>query len=212
MERERLTFDGWIAAVGTASGTRVVVGHWPRSPFGPFSDVMVERADGRRTLIAPTTRIAEYVSGVYHFDEVRTDPVSVRIRAGGIGVAAGPLEMRFRVGRPGILGLALLAVPRALARRPSWAAVTDGPARLMAGVRTRGSSRPGYRQWYAATGLWPVTTARASLDGTDLGGLAPVFPPVRFGFASAPATPALVRVLSTVEHRAGGPDTPARGG
>lgn len=35
--RERLTFDGWIAAVGTGSGTRVVVGHWPRSPFGPFS-------------------------------------------------------------------------------------------------------------------------------------------------------------------------------
>ncbi|MFD6229114.1 hypothetical protein ACFWFZ_19920 [Streptomyces sp. NPDC060232] len=202
MGRERLTFDGWIAAVGTDSGTRVVVGHWPRSPFGPFSDVMLERADGRRTLIAPTTRTAEYISGVYHFDEVRTDPVSVRIREKAWNVTAGPLELRFLVGRQGILGLALRAVPRPLARRPLWAAVTDGPARLITGVRTRGSSRPGCRQWYAAGGLWPITTARASFDGTDLGALARVDPPVRFGFASAPASPALVRVLSTVERAA----------
>lgn len=200
MGHERLTFDGWIAAVGTGSGTRVVVGHWPRSPFGPFSDVMLERADGRRTLIAPTTRTAGYIAGVYHFDEVRTDPVSVRIRENAWTVTAGPLELRFLVGRQGVLGLALRAVPRPLARRPSWAAVTDVPARLMAGVRTRGSSRPGCRQWYAAGGLWPITAARASFEEADLGALAPVVPPVRFGFASAPASPALVRVFSTVER------------
>ncbi|MGW6573506.1 hypothetical protein ACWGAN_15190 [Streptomyces sp. NPDC054945] len=193
-------FDGWIAAFGTGSGTRVIVGHWPRSPFGPFSDVMLERADGWRTLVAPTTRTAEYIAGTYHFDEVRTDPVTVRTGDGAWDVAAGPLDLRFRVGRQGALGLVLRAVPRPLARRPLWAAVTDVPARLMTGVRTRGSSRPGCRQWYAAGGLWPILTARASFDGTDLGALAPVVPPVRFGFASAPASPALVRVLSTVEH------------
>ncbi|MCM9077280.1 MULTISPECIES: hypothetical protein [Streptomyces] len=197
---ERLVFDGWIAAVGTGSGTRVVVGHWPRSPFGPFSDVMLERADGWRTLLAPTPRTAEYIAGVYHFDEVRTGPVGVRIRGSAWEVAAGPLELCFRVGRQGPLGLALRAVPRSLARRPLWAAVTDVPARLMAGVRTRGSSRPGCRQWYAAGGLWPIVAARASFGGTGLGALAPVVPPVRFGFASAPASPALVRVLSTVER------------
>ncbi|MET9572831.1 hypothetical protein ACFYNW_05180 [Streptomyces virginiae] len=207
MGRERLTFDGWIAAVGTGSGTRVVVGHWPRSPFGPFSDVMLERADGWRTLIAPNTRTAEYIAGVYHFDEVRTDPVDVRIREGRWNVTAGPLQLRFRVGRQGVLGLALRAVPRPLARRPLWAAATDVPARLMAGVRTRGSSRPGCRQWYATGGLWPITAARASFDGTDLGAPAPVVPPVRFGFASAPASPALVRVHSTVE-RTEPPDGP----
>ncbi|MGW7328996.1 hypothetical protein ACWGIU_10430 [Streptomyces sp. NPDC054840] len=195
-------FDGWIAAVGTGSGTRVVVGHWPRSPFGPFSDVMLERADGWRTLLAPTARTAEYIAGTYHFDEVRTDPVSVRIRDSAWDVAAGPLDLRFRVEHQRALGLALRAVPWPLARRPLWAAVTDVPARLMAGVRTRGSSRPGCRQWYAAGGLWPIVTARTSFGGTDLGALAPVAPPVRFGFASAPASPALVRVLSTVERAA----------
>ena len=46
----RQRFEGFIAGVGSTSGIRVVVGHWPRSPFGSFTDAMVERADGRRTL------------------------------------------------------------------------------------------------------------------------------------------------------------------
>lgn len=205
MGRERLTFEGWIAAVGTQSGTRAVVGHWPCSPWGPFSDVMLERADGRRILLAPTARIADCVAGIYHFDEVRTVPVRVSAGQGRHAVwdvAAGPLELRFRVGRRGALGLALRAVPRGLARRPAWAALSDAPARLLLGVRTRGSSRPGLRQWYAARDLRPITAATAAFEGVGLGALAPVLPPVRFGFGSAPATPALVRVVSTVERPA----------
>ncbi|MGW5372453.1 hypothetical protein ACWES4_30080, partial [Streptomyces sp. NPDC004011] len=53
-----LRFDGWIAGAGTSSGTRLVLGHWLRSPFGPFSDVMLERADGHRLLLAPTPETA----------------------------------------------------------------------------------------------------------------------------------------------------------
>ena len=53
-----LRFDGWIAGLGTSSGTRIVVGHWPGSPFGPFSDVMLERPDGERVLLAPTRETA----------------------------------------------------------------------------------------------------------------------------------------------------------
>ncbi|MER0449971.1 hypothetical protein ABR738_36435 [Streptomyces sp. Edi4] len=208
METERLTFDGWIAAVGTESGTRVVVGHWPRSPFGSFSDVMVEHADGWRTLLAPTSETAAYVSAVYHFDDVRRVAVKVVVRDGVWDVTAGPLDLRFSVGRRNALGLALRVVPRPLVRSPLWAAVADVPARLMAGVRTTGSSRPGYRQWYAAGDLRPIVTARVRLGGTDLGPLAPVSPPVRFGFGSAPAAPALVRVVSTVEHQ--GPRRPLR--
>ncbi|MFJ7586777.1 hypothetical protein ACIQZO_05135 [Streptomyces sp. NPDC097617] len=207
--RRRLTFDGWIAAVGTGSGTRLVVGHWPRSPFGPFSDVMLERADGHRILFAPTARTAGYIADVYHFDEVRTVPVDVRGRGPVWEVAAGDLRLRFTVGRRGALGLALRAVPRSLARRPGWAALVSGPARLLVGVRTRGSSRPGQRQWYAARDLHVITSAAASFEGADLGPLAPVAPPVRFGFASAPATPALVRVVSTVERTAA-PAAPGR--
>ncbi|MFI5670968.1 hypothetical protein ACWDA9_06885 [Streptomyces sp. NPDC001193] len=209
MDRERLVFEGWIAAVGTGSGTRVVVGHWPRSPFGPFSDVMLERADGWRVLLAPTAETAAYVSAVYHFDEVRTVTVQVRARDRVWDVSAGPLALSFAVGRRGLLGLLLRAVPRPLARTTSWAAVADVLARFMAGVRTRGSSRPGVRQWYAAGDLRPIVAARARFDGRDLGPLAPVRPPLRFGFGSAPPAPALTRVVSTVERA--GPGRAPRG-
>ncbi|GAA2408413.1 hypothetical protein GCM10010420_40930 [Streptomyces glaucosporus] len=193
-----LRFDGWIAGAGTSSGTRVVLGHWLRSPFGLFSDVMLEEAGGRRLLLAPTRETAGFVAGVYRFERVRVVPVSVVVGGAVWDVAAGPLVLRFTVGRRGPLGVLLRCVPGVLAARPAWAALTDLPARLLPGVRTRGSAGAGRREWYGARDLLPVTALAGSFEGGDLGGLAPVDPPVRFGFGSAPRTPALVRVVSTV--------------
>lgn len=210
--RDAMRFDGWIAGVGTSSGTRMVLGRWERSPFGPFADVMVEDAGGRRLLLAPTRRTADLVSAVYRFDRVRVVPVAVAVEGDVWHVAAGPLELRFALGRRGPLGLLLRRVPGPLAARPAWVALTGLPARLLPGVRTRGSAGAGYREWYGARDLRPVVSAAARLDGRDLGGLAPVDPPVRFGFGSVPRAPALVRVVTTVapargagrQRRAGG--------
>ena len=58
----RYAFHGFIAGMGTAEGTRLVVGHWPESPLGSFSDVMVERADGHRMLLAPSEEVAGFVA------------------------------------------------------------------------------------------------------------------------------------------------------
>ncbi|MFE9450869.1 hypothetical protein [Streptomyces sp. NPDC006739] len=199
-----MCFDGWIAGLGTSSGTRVVLGHWPRSPFGAFSDVMLERADGERLLLAPTEETADFVAGTYVFDTVRVVPVRVGVaRPGGRDVTwtvtAGSLRLCFGTGRRGPLGYLLRAVPGALARRPAWIALTDRPARiLLPGVRTRGSARAGRREWYGARDLWPIRAVSGSFDGTDLGGPAAVRPPVRFGFGSVPGRPALVRVTTTV--------------
>ncbi|MEU8466412.1 hypothetical protein AB0F30_00480 [Streptomyces sp. NPDC029006] len=195
-----LRFDGWIAGLGTASGTRAVLGHWPRSPFGPFSDVMVEREDGHRLLLAPSRRIADFIATTYRFDEVRVTPVSVRVEAARWTVAAGPLALCFTTGRRGPAGLLLRAVPARLAARPAWTLVTYLPARLL-GVRTRGSAGGGRREWYGALDLRPVVSATVVLAGRDLGPLAPVVPPVRFGFGSAPSRPGLVRVTTTVATR-----------
>src|SRR5688572_18537422 len=63
----RMRFNGWIAGLGTASGTRLVVGHWPDSPFGPVTDVMVEHADGRRVLLAETEELGRFVAETYSF-------------------------------------------------------------------------------------------------------------------------------------------------
>ncbi|WP_333777493.1 hypothetical protein [Streptomyces sp. IBSBF 3136] len=194
-----LRFDGWIAGVGTTSGTRLVLGHWVRSPFGGFSDLMVERADGHRLLLAPTAQTARFVGETYVFDEVRVVPVRVRVSPDGWSVDAGELlRLRFAVGRRGLAGLLLSAVPGSLAARPAWTAVTDPPARLLMGVRTRGSAVGDRREYYGARDLRPVTAATARFEGRDLGTLATVVPPVRFGFGSTPRRPSLVRVTTTV--------------
>ena len=196
----RLVFDGTIAGIGTRGGVRMVVGHWPRSPFGPVADVMVETPDGRRLLVAPTPELAEFVADTYAFDDVRVAPVTVTADGGWTAVSAGPVDLRYRTGRRGWLGLLLRAVPAPVARHPAWCAAVDVPARLvLPGVRTRGSAGGGRREWYGAQDLRPIVAVAARLDGRDLGPLAPVDPPVRFGFGSTPRAPALVRVTTTVE-------------
>ncbi|KUN06563.1 hypothetical protein AQI96_33325 [Streptomyces canus] len=194
-----MRFDGWIAGLGTASGTRIVLGHWPRSPFGPFSDVMLERPDGERVLLAPTGQTAEFVAATYVFDTVRVVPVRVRVADRTWSVTAGPLDLRFVTGRRRLLGLLLRAVPGMLAGRPGWCTLTSLPARvLLSGVRTRGSARSGRREWYGARDLRPVRAVSAAYEGDDLGAMAPIVPPVRFGFGSVPRRPALTRVTTTV--------------
>ncbi|GGT27908.1 hypothetical protein [Streptomyces chromofuscus] len=195
--RTRLRFDGWIAGIGTSSGTRVVLGHWPRSPFGPISDVMLERADGHRLLMAPSAEVAGFVAATYVFDEVLVVPVSVRTGGDVWTVTAASLELRFVTGRRSPLGRLLRAVPPALAARPAWATAVSPLARLL-GVRTRGSARAGRREWYGARDLHPITTAVGTYEGEDLGCPARVEPPVRFGFGSTPRKPCVVRVTTTV--------------
>lgn len=196
----RQVFDGWIAGLGTAQGTRLVLGHWPVSPYGPFSDVMIEAPTGRRTLLAPTKGVADFVASTYVFDDVRVVPLAVDARGEHWTVAAGTLRISFRTGRRRALGRLLRLVPRRLAGARWWVQLLDLPARrLLPGVRTRCSAGGGRREWYAAHDLLPIVAAGAVLDGVDLGALADVDPPVRFGFGSVPRRPALVRVTTTVE-------------
>ena len=148
MGSARLVFDGWILGTGTTSGTRVVLGHWPRSPFGAFSDVMVQRPDGVRLLLAPDDEVAGFVGATYTFDEVRLVPVTVgRPDERTWTVGAGPLALRVRTGRRPPLGLLLRAVPTRLARTPAWVGLLDRPARLTTGLRTTGSAGNGRTKW-----------------------------------------------------------------
>jgi hypothetical protein len=194
----RLRFDGWILGVGTTSGTRLVVGHWPGSPFGSFSDVMVQRPDGRRLLLAPAPEPADFVGSTYAFDEVLVVPVTVRRPdAATWTVAAGPLVLRLRTGGRPVLGRMLRAVPAPLARATAWITLLDGPARL-ARLRTRGSAGHGRTEWYGVRDLRTVVDLSASWSGEPLGSLAPVRPPVTFGFASVPPRPSVTRVTTTI--------------
>ena len=196
--RER--FTGWIAGLGTASGHRVVVGHWLASPYGPVTDVMLEDAAGHRTLYAPAAQLAELLGVIYGFDDVRVASCGARRSGSGWTVQAGPLRLSFTVGRRGPVGWLLRAVPAPLARAGWWVGLLDLPARrLLPGVHTSGRNRDGRRQWYGAQDLHPIVAATVTLDGLDLGPLRPVDPPVRFGFGSVPRRPSLVHLTTTIE-------------
>jgi hypothetical protein len=198
--RARLRFDGWIAGVGTSSGVRIVVGRWPASPFGAFADVMVERADGHRMLLAPTAEVGEFVAATYRFDAVHVGPVRVEEAGTAIGVEAGPLTLRLTTGRRTALGWLLRLVPPAVATAPAWAAAVDPFARLLLpGVRTAGTAGGGRREFYGARDVHTLAAAGGALDGRPLGHLADLAPPVRFGFGSAPRRPSIVRLRTTVE-------------
>ena len=198
----RLRFRGQIAGVGSTSGTRVVVGHWTDTPLGRFADAMVETTSGHRVLLAPHARAAEFIEATYSFDEVRLEPVAVVAEPGSWRLRSTSLELDLEVGRRTALGFALRLVPRRVAESPAWCALTDPVARIaLRGVRTRGTAGGARREWYGATDTHRVLGLRGAFDGTDLGGLADVDPPCRFGFSSTPRRPTVTTVLTTVESR-----------
>jgi hypothetical protein len=195
--RLRQRFRGSIAGIGSTSGTRVVVGRWLDTPLGPFADAMVETAAGHRVLLAPHHDAAEFIRSTYTFDEVRierfavTDPWQVR---------SPSLVLDLTVGRRTALGVALRSVPGAVARSPAWCTLTDPVARVaLRGVRTRGTAGNHRREWYGATDMRRVVAMSGSFDGADLGRLAEVDPPCRFGFSSTPRAPSVTDVVTTVD-------------
>ena len=79
---------------------------WPLSPYGSVTDVMIERADGHRILLAPTQELADFIAATYQFDEVRVTPV-LRVRDGKKWmVSTDELALTFDVGRSAGAGLA----------------------------------------------------------------------------------------------------------
>ncbi len=195
----RVRFEGHIAGVGTTGGTRIVVGHWHRSPLGTFGDAMVETAAGHRVLLAPDADVARFVAATYDFDEIRVEPFTVTCGPDTWEVRSTSLRLDLTIGPPTALGRLLTVVPRVVARAPWWCAVTDVVARLvLRGVRTRGETGD-RREWYGATANASLRAASGSFDGRDLGQLADVDPPPRFGFSSTPPRPSVTDLVTTVE-------------
>ncbi len=185
--------------MGTASETRLVVGHWPRSPLGPFSDVMIETAAGHRVLLAPSEEVAAFVAATYTFDEVRVEPVQVVVDGPHWQVTSPSVTLWLTTGRTTAVGLLLRLVPTRVATSPALCVVTDPVARvLLRGVRTRGTAREGRREYYGATGTRAVRSASGTFEGTALGTLRPVDPPCRFGFSSTPRRPCVTTLVTTV--------------
>jgi len=197
--RTKYTFTGRIAGLGTTSGTRLVIGMWQTTPFGSFADVMLEEPNGHRVLLAPSDEVGDFISTTYSFDEVRVGPVSFRRTPSGVTLKGPELTLALGVGRISPLGRLLRIVPTAFATNTTWLRSIDPIARLLVpGVRTAGSANAGRREFYGVTRARTITDAAATWQDRDLGSLAPLWPPVRFGFSSAPSRSQIVDVTTTI--------------
>lgn len=197
-------FDGTIAGCGTTSGTRLVLGMWDASPFGPIADAMIERPDGHRILLAPSAGVADYIAATYSFDEVRVESTSLAVIAGRRIVRSRSLRAELVTGSRTAVGALLRTVPAPVARSRWWAAAIDPvAARMREGVRTVGTAGGGRREYYGAMDEHRLAAVHAVLDGESLGDLRPVAPPVHFGFGSTPALPSIVRVTTTIDGATG---------
>ena len=201
---ERLVFTGHIAGLGTEAGVRMVIGSWLQSPFGRFADVMVETAEGERILLAPSEQVAEFVSATYTFDTTIVGAVTMDYAPDGFVFTAPELTVTATLGGPARFDRLLRLVPSRLATAPLWLRAIDPvAARLIPGVRTSGSAGNGRREYYGVRRTRRILAVTARFRGADLGGLASLKPPVRFGFSSAPEDPQMVSVTTRIDLPAG---------
>ena len=115
------------------------------------------------------------------------------------GPSSPSLSLTLEVGDRTGLGRLLRLVPGRVATSPAFATLADPVARVaLRGVRTRGVARAGRREYYGATDVRAVTSMSGTFDGADLGALAPVDPPCRFGFSSTPRRPSVTEVTTTI--------------
>lgn len=177
---------------------------WDAGPLGPMIDVMWSRPDGTRVLLAPDEDAAVFIAGIYSFDETRVVPFRARRSTEGFSVVAGDLRLDAELGRPHRL---FALRPKWLRRSLWWVRVEDVMARLLgrfviggaSGVRLRGITPGGAREWYRIDGYRPVLGASGSLGGTDLGALTDLRADVGFGFSGFPTKPALVTCSPVLE-------------
>lgn len=66
-------------------------------------------------------------------------------------------------------------------------------------TQTAGSAGHRRREFYGVRRTHRIIEVTGVFRGADLAGIADLHPPVRFGFSSAPATPQLVSVTTTID-------------
>jgi hypothetical protein len=192
-------FYGNIVGVGSSEGVRAVLGLWDQGPFGTFADAMVETKGGHRILLAPSAAVAKFVSAVYYFDEIRLEDIRWQRSPHSIQFRSNSLNLSLALGPRTPLGYLLRTQPSILLGTRTWAKISNLFAPLC-GVRTYGRAQLGSTEWYAARDQYTVNRVSGTWQGTDWGDLAPVYPPVKFGFSSTPKRPGITQVISTIAH------------
>jgi hypothetical protein len=184
-------FEGRISSSGFSTGDRIVIGDWYDSPLGAFTNVMWAKPDGTRVLLSPTKEHADYVSGLYNFEEVYVVQIDVERRKRGLEIKAPPLKVSLEWRRG-------FGIPF---RRPRWfiSSIEQWVASAVFGTKTHGLTCNGLREWYCVYSLSRIKNAQASCEGNDLGAASKFEIDACFGFSEPPKQPSSVRVRSIIE-------------
>ena len=184
-------FEGRISSSGFASGDRIVVGDWKKSPLGSFTNVMWAKPDGARVIHSPSQKHADYVSALYNFEEVPLVPIEVIRQSKSIEIEAPPLNIKLHWGME--FGL---PIPR-----PRWfiSTVEQWFAKAFFGTSTHGLTCNGLREWYCIYSLSKIKHSSAVCEGVDLGNPSNFEISACFGFSEPPKKPSSVRLRSIIE-------------
>jgi hypothetical protein len=167
---------------------------------------MIQTADDERILLAPNAQVADFVSSTYNFDQVDVAPVAATLDRNRLALSTTRLVLDVAIGAASPVDLLLRLIPGPLATAPWWLRAIDPIAsRVVPGVHTAGSAGSGRREYYGVRRARSITSASGRFDGRDLAGVAPLLPPVRFGFSSAPSAPQIVAVRTTIDIPASAP-------
>lgn len=191
---QRQELEGTIWSFGFASGHRIVIGNWNRSPIGAFCDAMVAEPSGRRVLYANQTA-TEYVQSIYRFDATRvaTADASTSSDLTTLEFRCADLELACKTGRA-----------MRLIRRPAWfTRYLEAPAaRILFGVQLYGVSPTGVREWYRIDAVRFIAAATATIGNEALGDIGRVEPACNFGFSEPLRRPSAVEVRTSLEFEA----------
>ncbi|WP_234835161.1 hypothetical protein [Mycolicibacterium stellerae] len=166
---------------------------------------MLQTADDERVLLAPDDAIACFVSSTYRFDRVDVGEVRAALGEERLTVTTDGFDARIRIGGAAPIDRLLRLVPRRLATSPRWLRAIDPvAARVVPGVRTYGTAGNARVEYYGVRRSRRVTAIDGHYRGVPFGGLAPLAPPVSFGFSSAPPSPQIVSVTTTIDESSRG--------
>ena len=184
-------FRGRISSSGFSGGDRLVIGDWGDSPLGEFTNIMWGKSDGSRVLMSPSELHADFVSGIYNFEEVRVVDIEVDRSRGGILVEAGKLRVSMAWG---------FSIPIPFPRPLWFTRMVENPlGKVIFGSKTYGITRDGRREWYSVRGIARMKSAEAVFNGENMGEMGSCHANSCFGFSEPPAWPSSVRLSAFIE-------------
>ena len=140
------------------------------------------------------------MSGTYSFDRIEVGPVEAELSTDRLSVSAPGLQVTIEIRGSAPIDLLLRLVPEISRPRRGWLRAIDPiAARIVRGVHTAGSAGNGRRGTHGVRRARLITSVSGGFGDRDLGRVAPLLPPVGSGFSSAPPTPQIVSVTTTID-------------